>query len=126
MKKLLGFLVILLFLFSSCEEEITTGTVIVRNYTSSAIVVDVNDGNGNWLGERTLYSGSSTSYTAEAGSIDGAARFVDGIEWFYTSGNLSAESTLYFDWSPYRKSTDINGSGCFMDGDGSLVKISIK
>jgi hypothetical protein len=126
MKKFLGILLVALIMIS-CEELSTTGTVKVSNSTGSTIIVDVNDGAGNWLGERTLYSGGSTTYTAEEGAIDGAARFSGTSYWYYAERYLTAGSTVYIDWVYTKKSTDVNQNSSIMGGEnGTLTKISKK
>ena len=128
MKKFLGILLVsMALLFNSCELD-TTGTVKVINLTGSSIVVDVNDGNGSWQGERTVYSGSSTSYTdCEEGSVDGAARFSDGYTWYYSSTRtLVAGGTIEITWYPTKKSTEIETGGLGEMVDGIIIESSTK
>ena len=101
MKKLMTIFLFVAILFAACEEPSTTGTVKVTNSTGYSIVVDVNDGNGNWLGERTLYNGNTITYSnVEEGEIDGAARYSDESYWYYTTDYyyLSAGGTVYITW----------------------------
>jgi hypothetical protein len=133
MKKLFGVLMLLLIMVTSCVKEPSTlGTVNVTNYTGYTIVVDVNDGSGDWLGEKTVYNNGSVSYTAQEGDIDCSARFADDNYWYYAETLfLTAGSTIEFEWT-YEKSATINEkstkiSNCGIgSGTGSLIKISRK
>ncbi len=121
MKKILGVLLMFLALtvFNSCEETSTTGSVIVKNSTGSSIIVDINDSNGTWKGERTLSDGNSTTYSnCEAGSVDGAARFVGGSTWYYSSTrSLSVGGSVTITWYPTKKSAEIGGLGEMINGE---------
>lgn len=112
MKRFLGSLLVLMVLtfFSSCELLETTGTVTVQNLTSSTIIADVNDGNGDWRGEKTIYAGNSATYTGcEIGDIDGAARFSGYNKWYYSSTyTLSAGGTVTITWYPTKKSAEVD------------------
>ena len=100
--------------FSSCEELVTstTGTVKVVNNTGSSIVADVNDGIGDWKGERTIYSGSTATWTGcEEGSIDCSARYTGQTNWFHSSTRtLVAGGTVTITWQRTKKSATIENS----------------
>lgn len=115
MKKKLSFIAIMIAMvfalvtFNSCEELGTTGSVSIYNTTGNTIIVDVSDGNGNWVGEKTVYSGSSTTYSSvEAGTIYGVARFSGYSTWYTSSPRLlSVGSTVSITWYPTKKSSNI-------------------
>lgn len=102
--------VMMLMTFMSCEELSTTGDVYVYNSTSSTIIVDVNDGDGNWISERTVYSGGSTIYSnVEEGTIYGSARFSGYSTWYTSSARyLTAGSSVSITWSPTNKAAEIS------------------
>ena len=130
MKKILGILLVsmTLLVFNSCELASTTGTVKVTNSTGRTIVVDVNDGNGTWRGERTLYSGNSATYSnCEEGSIDGTARFSNESTWYYSSTRtLVAGSTVTITWYPTKKSAEIETGGLGEMVDGIIIESTTK
>ena len=120
-------------IFTSCEEimDTTTGTVNVVNSTNSTIIVDINDGDGDWKGERTLSSGSSTKYSnCEEGSIDGVAKFLGYSTWYYSSTRtLVGGSSITITWYPTKKSgVIIKGltADIGIESVGSEEKISSK
>lgn len=124
--------VLAMFVFVACEEPSTTGTVKVSNSTGYSIVVDVNDGNGNWLGEKQLSNGYTATYSSvEEGVIDCSARFSDESYWYSaTPQTLSAGGTVYFEWYNYKKSAEINVNGLTTDINiktiGKPTKVSSK
>lgn len=116
-------MMLVMLVFVACEELGTTGTVKVTNNTGYSIVVDVNDGAGNWLGERQLSNGGSTTYTAEEGAIDGAARYVGDSYWYYADRYLSAGETIYITWTPSKKSTELIPDNMTANGKDAVRKI---
>ena len=93
---------------TSCEELLELdGSVVVYNTTGSTIIADVVDGNGSWVGEKTIYSGSSKTFTNVAsGSVKGAARFYGRSTWYYSSvKTLTGGSSISITWYPTKKST---------------------
>lgn len=127
MKKLknLGILLMLLIgmALTSCEDLTdTTGSVSVYNNTGYTIIVDVSDGDGDWVSEKTIYSGGSAYYSSvESGTVYCVARFYGESYWYTSSSKyLSAGESVKFTWSLTKKSGDINID--VMSGSGSDTK----
>jgi hypothetical protein len=107
---------VLVMFVSSCEETDSTpdcekndyGTVIVKNNTSTKIVVDVTEGSSEYNNERWISVGSSTTYNKiDAGNITvWASRTGDQYSWYKDSHNLSACEEYTYTW--YDASGDTN------------------
>lgn len=92
--------------FCSCEEqqkdceENNYGKVIVKNNTSTRIVVDVTEGSSEYNNERWVSIGNSTTYNkVNAGNITiWASRSGDQHTWYKDSYNLSACEEYTYTW----------------------------
>lgn len=137
MKKIFSYLTaiivvfIMTFGFCSCETEEDCkannyGTVVVKNNTSTKIIVDVTEGSSEYNDERWIFVGSSTTYNnIDAGNITvWGSRSGDQGSWYRDSYNLSSCEEYTYTW--YDAAGDTNNSILKLEFSiGSYTKNSV-
>jgi len=99
MRKSIFFLSIILISFS-CE-DLSKGSVEVKNSTGSSISVAIEDGLGNWSSERVVLHNSKTIFEdVELGQVRGKAQISGGNgNWIFSKyQNLNSGEVVIIDW----------------------------
>lgn len=134
MKKIKFFSLIITFMmliFTSCEtvdpspdcEQNSYGTVIVKNSTGYAIIVDVTEGSSEYNDERYLSNGGRTTYyKIDAGNIRVWGSF-DGDSWNKNSHYLTSCEEYTFTWYLNKKSNSIENVWLEISKNGEVIEI---